>query len=358
MSKPNFDLSNLALQMVLPNNEIIYDDDGMPSVMVKIPKFKISEVISGGADSTHPAFIVNGQEIDAIYISKYLNVVENNKAYSLPGQDPAASLDFDHAVQYCTAKGEGWHLMTNAEWAAVELWCLKNGFLPKGNNNYGRDGSESNYKAIPSMAKDSSGRTQRTATGTGPVSWSHDGTLNGIFDLKGNVWEWSGGIRFVFGEVQVLAQNSAADRDNPQNATSVMWKAIDATSGSLITPNGSGTTPNSVKVDIVSSKMKYVVNIGNPKGSVNCQFKDITADTSISAAAQAVLKSLGLLCPDTSADYATSQCYLNTAEAERLVFRGGHWSASAYGLFSFYGRDARSFVDTAVGFRSAYYKKI
>ena len=45
MSKSNFDLSNLALQMVLPNNELIYDDKGMPSVMVKIPKFKISMLL-------------------------------------------------------------------------------------------------------------------------------------------------------------------------------------------------------------------------------------------------------------------------------------------------------------------------
>ena len=98
--KPNFDLSNLALQMACPNNELLYDDKGMPSVMVKIPKFKISDVIAGGSSSTHPAFIVNGQEVDAIYISKFLNIVDNGRAYSLPGQDPAASLNFDQAVHF------------------------------------------------------------------------------------------------------------------------------------------------------------------------------------------------------------------------------------------------------------------
>ena len=122
--KPNFDLSNLALQMACPSNEILYDDKGMPSVMVKIPKFKISDVIAEGSSSTHPAFIVNGQEVNEIYISKFINIVDNGRAYSLPGQDPTASLSFDQAVQYCTAKGEGWHLMTTAEWAAIELWCL------------------------------------------------------------------------------------------------------------------------------------------------------------------------------------------------------------------------------------------
>lgn len=353
--KPNFDLSNLALQMVCPSNEIIYDDKGMPSVMVKIPKFKISDVITGGSSSTHPAFIVNGQEVDAIYISKYINVVDNGRAYSLPGQDPATYLTFDQAVQYCTAKGEGWHLMTNAEWAAIELWCLKNGFIPNGNNNYGKDGKESNYKAIPST-KDGSGATCRTATGTGPVSWYHDNTLAGIADLKGVVWEWSGGFRTVYGEAQVLANNDAADLDNPQSATSACWKAIDATTGALITPNGEGTTANSIKIDNVSGKIQYVTTIANTKGLFNCKFKEITCATSIAAAAQEVLKALGLLPTDTSADFgADCQCYVNNAEAERSVYRGGSWSDSI-GLFSFDGYPDRSHAYSDIGFRSAFVK--
>ena len=246
--------------------------------------------------------------------------------------------------------------MTNAEWAAVELWCLKNGFIPKGNNNYGKDGSESNRKAIPSNMDGSN--VGRTATGTGPLSWYHDGTVCGIADLKGDVWEWSGGLRFVFGEVQVLADNSAADLDNPQNASSAMWKAIDATSGSLIDPKGDGRTANSVKVDIVSGKMQYTTTIANATGNVNCKFAEITCAASIGAAAKAVLQALGLLCTDTSADYATSQCYLNNAEAERLLDRGGRWNNSAYGLVSFSGINPRSNVTWGVGFRSAYYKKI
>lgn len=47
----NFDLAAMALKAVCPTNDILYDDKGLPSVMVKIPKFKISQVIPGGADS-------------------------------------------------------------------------------------------------------------------------------------------------------------------------------------------------------------------------------------------------------------------------------------------------------------------
>ena len=34
----NFDLTNLAVTGLAPGNELIYDNAGMPSIMVKIPK--------------------------------------------------------------------------------------------------------------------------------------------------------------------------------------------------------------------------------------------------------------------------------------------------------------------------------
>lgn len=83
----NFDLSSLALKSAFPNNVILTDDKGLPSVMVYIPKFKMSDVITGATDSTHPAFIVDGVEKDGIYISKYQNVAYNSRAYSLPGEE-------------------------------------------------------------------------------------------------------------------------------------------------------------------------------------------------------------------------------------------------------------------------------
>ena len=75
----NFDLSSLALKSVCPNNEIFVDDADLPSVMVYIPKFKNSDVLTGGNDSTHPAFIVNGQEIPGFWHSKYQNVVHTTQ---------------------------------------------------------------------------------------------------------------------------------------------------------------------------------------------------------------------------------------------------------------------------------------
>lgn len=372
----NFDLSSLALKSVCPNNEIFVDDADLPSVMVYIPKFKNSDVLTGGNDSTHPAFIVNGQEIDGFWYSKYQNVVHTTQltggsiaaAYSLPGEDPAANITFDTARSRCEAKGAGWHLSTNAEWAAIALWCKKNGFMPYGNNNYGKDTRESNYKAIPSMEKDSSERTQRVATGTGPLTWSHDKTLSGIWDLNGNVWEWQGGIRLVWGELQILANNDAADPDNPQNTTSVCWKAINAADGSLVEPecevgDSSATLSGStVKLDYVSNAWQWTTTVTSSQdASRSCTFGKVAAAEAVGEAAKILLRSLTLL-PDEGAeedDYEGDCFYWNNGVAERCVARGGDWrNGTDAGVFCLYGNNSRSYSNPAIGFRSAYIPEI
>ena len=70
----NFPLTEMAVNMYCPGNVVEIDDAGLPSIMVYIPKFKNSDVLTGGDDSTHPAFIVNGKEIDGFYFSKYQNL--------------------------------------------------------------------------------------------------------------------------------------------------------------------------------------------------------------------------------------------------------------------------------------------
>src|SRR5690554_5715534 len=124
----NFDLSNLALQAVCPGNELLYDDKGIPSVMVRIPKQSYKQLGMGSSEAIHPAFIVNGQEVDAIWISKYHNIIKGGRAYSMPGQDPQANINFDDALAACVAKGKGWHLMTAMERGLLVNWCENNGF--------------------------------------------------------------------------------------------------------------------------------------------------------------------------------------------------------------------------------------
>lgn len=356
---PNFDLSSLALAAVCPGNEILYDDKGMPSIMVKIPKQTYAQLGLGTSTAVHPAFIVNGVEKDAIWISKYQNIVKNGRAYSLPGQDPGNSMNFDTAIGYCTAKGSGWHLMTRAEWALIALWCKNNGFQPWGNNNYGKDSRETNYKAIPTTFDTSTPpKILHVATGTGPLKWSHDNSPSGIWDLNGNVHEWVGGMRTVYGELQVLVDNNAADPSHSQLETGEEWMAIDGTTGAYIAPNGTGTTPNSLKLDWVSSAWTWITGAvtyttGTYQG---CPLENVTADALVSAEAVLLLQALGLLKYDTTVGaYEGDYLYADCTQAERSFYCGGSYGSGAdAGLFCARGSIARSSVGSSLGFRSAF----
>ena len=357
----NFDLSALALGALAPSNEILVDDMGMPSIMVKIPKMTYAELGLGASTATFPAFIVNGSEVDYIWISKYQNIVQNNRAYSLPGQDPKTSINFETALAACTAKGAGWHLMTALEWGALIAWCEKNNYIPIGNNNYGKHSTESNYKAIPAT-KDSTHYAVRTATGTGPLTWSHNKEPDGIMDLCGNVWEWTGGIRSVYGELQVLVNNNAADGSNAQTASSALWMAISASDGTLITPNGSGTTSGSVKMDYQNSKLTYHTSITASQGgdgvdtSFSCEFKNITFSSAISSDAQSLLIALGMAQKAGTIIPTNNTCYWKPFQEERSFYRGGGYDNTALGFASFSGGNARSTQYGSIGFRSAFVK--
>lgn len=349
----NFDLSNLALQAVCPGNEILYDDKGMPSIMVKIPKLTYKQLGMGESNAIHPAFIVNGKEVDAIWISKFHNIIKNGRAYSLPGQDPAASLNFEAAINACTAKGPGWHLMTQMERGLLIQWCENNGHVPLGNNDYGKHVTENSYKAIPTTIVD--GKTNRTATGTGPLTWYHDNSPSGIDGLGGNVRDWSGGIRTVYGELQILANNNGADSAHSQLAGSLVWKAIKADDGTLIDPNGSGTTEGSVKMDWIAGALTYSTTITDAApGQHYCSFGSIVCHESIGDNAKLLLQSIGMLPYNPDGLCKTHVCYFDNSQAERSFHCGASCGLTSNGLASFSGYNTRTNSYASIGFRSAF----
>ena len=337
----NYDALKLSVEASMPNNTVLFDDKGMPSIVVKVPKFKISDVITGGSSATHPAFIVNGVEKDAIYISKYQNIVVGDRAYSLPMQDPRAYVNFDQAKQYCENKGAGWHLMTNAEWAAIALWCVKNGFMPRGNNNYGADHSAPHETGVQTFPADAT-RTGRVATGSGPVTWAHNNDGSGIYDLNGNVWEWVGGYRTNNGEINVLPNNDAAITGADQSVSSTRWRAINE-AGAYVTPGTAGT----LKYDAPFKLSKTVTGTGQ----ANALFQAMTKDESIATVPE-VLKALGLFPAGSS--LGDDRFYVDVT-GERLACRGGHWARTSYaGVFALDGNYSRTGSTPSFGFRSAF----
>ena len=248
--------------------------------------------------------------------------------------------------------------MTRMEWALLALWCKKNGTMPKGNNNYGKDSTETIYSAIPGTFEQD-GKRQKVLTGTGPLSWSHDGTPAGIWDLNGNVYEWVGGMRTVYGELQVLANNNAADASHAQTAASAEWKAISGTTGELITPNGSGTTEGSVKLRWKTNNHWEFTTDSEADGTdtyKGCTFESVVADNTIQDAAKAVLQALAVLkADDTAGAYLGDYFYANSSAEERSFGCGGYWySGASAGVFCADGHFARSSSGGSFGFRSAF----
>ena len=62
----NFDDLSMAVASFGGNNAVKFDDLGMPSIMVAIPKMKYSDIITGGTQETLPWWIVDGVEKEVL----------------------------------------------------------------------------------------------------------------------------------------------------------------------------------------------------------------------------------------------------------------------------------------------------
>lgn len=346
----NFDDLSMAVASFGGNNKVIFDDLEKPSIMVGIPKMKYSDLITGGTQDTLDVFKVDGVEREMLYISKYINVVVNDRAYSLPMKDPKAYIDFDTSLAVCRAKGAGWGLTPNGLWGAIMLWCNRNNFLPRGNTNWDRSYEKAYEKGVNTYIDGSHGGG-RTATGSGPATWYHDGSPAGIADLCGCMWEWTAALRTVNGEIQIIPYGNSMKADCDMSATSTEWKAIKP-DGSFVNPGTTGT----LHYDFVSNK----IVIGT---STNSTFANSTPLSQVAAASGVnipqIIKALGLI-KDTNDIYSATghQLYVNT-DGERLPFRGSSFNSASYGgLGALYLCDPRSGVYFSVGFRSAYDEKL
>lgn len=344
---PNFDDLKLSIEALSGGkNTVLFDDLGMPSVMVPFPKLKMSDLIAGGSENIHPAFSVDGVEKSVIYVSKYQNIVLNERGYSLPMRDPRASLNFDQAVAYCRNKGKGWSLTPYSLWSAIALWCRKNGTMPRGNNNYGADHAYGHEKGVPTYYE--SGKIARCATGSGPNTWNHNWMPDGIADLNGNVWEWCAGMRLMNGEIQIIPYANCMAADASMGASSTLWKAI-AADGTLVEPGTAGT----LKYNYVSGHIQLTSGDITPEDAWRGDtYQNMTLDSALTV--PEIAKALLIYPDELGGDYGGDGHYMNNS-GERLPICGGSWSDTSYaGVFGVCLGDPRSDSYTIIGFRSAY----
>ena len=345
----NFDDLQGAVAVFGANNKVIFDDTGMPSIMYGLPKMKYSDIITGGTDEVLPFWVVDGEEKNTIWVSKFLNIVENDRAYSLAGKLPRAYITFDQALAACRKKGSGWHLNQTGIFGAINLLSQKLGTVPHGNTNYGKDYYHSYEKGIQPQ-----GEANRSLTGSGEPTWYHNHDMSGIADICGNLWEWTGGMRLMDGEIQIIPYGNSMKIDCDMSANSTLWKAI-MPDGTLVEPGTAGT----LKVDGTSaSNLAGRINTSvtvqtTDSNNIGNQFKSLVAADGVNI--PKLLVAMGLF-PEESATYGGDYFWARN-NGERLPFRGSAFDISSYsGASALLLNRVRSNSSHSIGFRSAFYE--
>lgn len=339
-------------------NACIWDDQGNPSIMVRVPSMTLADLGMGSYRDLHPAFLVGGTPIPEVWVAKYqamrVGSGSEARALSLRGVEPTASIDFDDSRVACEQKGSGWHLMTNAEWVAIAMSCLASGWHPRGNNEYGRDHQRSDETGQHTYSNSSTNpQSGKVAAGTGPIGWSHDGSPFGVWDLNGNLWEWVGGMRLDGGEIQVIPDNDAASDGADHSSSSDQWRAI-IQDGTLVEPGTAGA----LKYDATGAAGNgdallntVITSQSDGSGSTSSPFESLSAASGVTV--PDILRLLGLA-PVDGESYNSDRLYTRNA-GERLPRRGGSWRfGSAAGVFALDLDIARSTASTAHVFRPAY----
>ena len=362
-----FEEMKLAIEALGGGNTVLLDDLGLPSVMVAVPLMRLCDLYAMDSTAIHPAFIVNGSVKQVVYISKYMNCVAHDRAYSLPMRDPHVFFNFDDGVRFCLNKGRGWHLLTNAEWMAVAQWSKRNGTRPHGNTDRGMYHAAPWEKGVPTCMDLYD--VQRTASGSGPVTWNHDHTPCGIADLVGNMFEWVGGLRLLDGEFQIIDQNTAAVSDPDMLKPDCHWWRAISLNGALaahreldtLKVDGIPTGDNEERDHLIGAPLvrtqidhrSYTgTHVQGNQAYVECKFCDLKAEEGLEV--PLIAKILGFFPDETCTP--EDGIFVARNYGERMAVRGGKaGSLDRAGLNALHFYNPRFYDGSAtIGFRSAY----
>lgn len=301
-------------------NEVIFDDRGRPDILVVFTpdELKLPDTLKD-------------RKVKEYAISKYPNTMIDGRPYSLPFMPPAVNVNHDEAIRICEAKGPGWHLITNDEWAALARQSWENDTVPTGNTNSGKSHSHPEQKGT--TYQNSYGKT---LAGSGPIEWNHDRTAEGVADMVGNVWEHVGGVRFLNGQAQIIPNNEAAAGAD-QSPDSKEWTAI-------YTPDG-----DPVYYNVKDGEIVLQPTAPEGKDYDGVPFCDLHERADMDVPDKLI--ELGLY---PAPGYESEEYFWLDTDGERCVARGGTWLSGAdAGVFSLSGPGSRSHVSWALGFRSA-----
>ena len=289
-------------------NTVLYDNAGVPSIMVRIPAMTCEDVLPGCAiPGLHPAFRCGRKRIREIWFSKYLNTVVAGRAASLPMAQPYNARNIEQASQMISHKGTGWCLVPFSLRAAINLKCLREGHVPSGNTDIGHD--YYNMNEVGTMTESGA-----ALTGSGPLAWTHNGSPEGIWDLVGNLNEWDCGLRLMDGELQQMDMDALLTPGADLGSASTLWHALDV-QGHPVAPG----TANTLHFDGCDGEVKLTLHAPKHHGLGNCAFCDVTVDAGI---ADELLKLLALIPPQAGMPEEAGWRWIST-DGEALPLSGG-----------------------------------
>ena len=177
--------------------------------------------------------------------------------------------------------------------------------------------------------------TGRTLTGCDPLTWSHDGTADGVFGLCGNFWEWVTGLRLHKGVVEYTPNNDAAVEGYTEKPD---WTVAEVNGRPLkLYGNSAG--------DVVMSVAEEIEE--NWEG---CHMADLQLEE-LDEVPEIAYK-LGIVPHDWK--HETAGLWADSELEEAVPFRGsGFCSASGGGAGALHLYNARSLVYNHVSLRSA-----
>lgn len=318
-----------------------FTDQGRPSYFHRLRKFLVEDIDPSLGSGVHPAFVVGGVEKDEILVGVHQAVEVGGEMVSQAGYVPRVNINHDEAVALARNTGAGFTVATNAMYAALALQARAAGVFPRGNDDDGRSHAAPDEYGVD-VAGDSTagGGVTTIRAGSGPVAWNHPRTPWGVQNLRGNVWEWSPGLRIVDSEIQIIADNNAAEASTDLSAGGP-WQAVDAATGTLVAPGAAGT-------------VRYATS-GTADGTLVCSsgaaFSTMSA-YGVSTAALQLLKRLGAMQPGAPIE---QDGFYISASGERLPRRGGRWNGgSEAGVVALALNDGRGARGADIGFRPAF----
>ena len=373
-------MTNSPLELLAEkyNNKVLYDAEGNPSIFCEYPQVKSNWLDASLPDHVHPAFIVNGTTDKSALIGKYMaaELASNGTLYSLPNMPPRVSLGHDPFRTRMTAFGGNVTGLTIADHGLLLLMAHKNGWTPKGNNNYGvdyRDGSRfelnkavtvgtkrvfrgweyecliahtTSAELLPSetpthwrkgkhlggepvktqYVADNAYNGYNTLTGSGPASWYLGEDVGNIADPQGNAFEQVYGFRLVNCEIQIIPDNNAADPACDTTANSAAWKAIlphaSDNGYDLVAPGTPGTVHYAWlngKITLVGRALEEAEFDGASRSTA---FANIAVDSDTLPYVPYILQELGLApIPGMTVQ---GNFYVQMTKDERVARRGGY----------------------------------